>query len=149
MGKKKRENAKECKCCAEQLAPKMIFRETTFSAPVNALKMEIFDKLSAPERLPVNPALLQEMFVHEGLQRVGNQQGGAGGAGKPSSMDSFLWHPREFYAVQQIGSLKFRFALTAYQMLKTMPGDLMCNCWAALFYQSLKNSSQQGTHLSN
>lgn len=49
-------------------------KETTFSAPVNALQIEIFDKLSAPERLPANPALLQELFVHGGLQRVENQQ---------------------------------------------------------------------------
>lgn len=41
---------------------------------MNALQIEIFDKLSAPERLPANPALLQELFVHGGLERVENQQ---------------------------------------------------------------------------
>lgn len=58
---------------------------------------------------------------------------GAGGVGKPRSVDSSFWHPQEFYAAHQVRSLKFRFVLSAHQILKTTLGHLMCNCGLLLF----------------
>lgn len=56
----------------------MTFRDKTFSVTVrNALRLEIFDKLSAAEGLPINPDLLQQLLVHKGLQwavKMQNQQ---------------------------------------------------------------------------